>query len=92
MLIYTTFTHKAINWTEVVHFLISLLVVDFGSYETETTKHMSVPLKEVVVRPLLIKTNLDPKDLGNFRPVSNLSFLGKVIEQVVVKQLPTVSR
>uniref|UniRef100_A0A670I2H7 Reverse transcriptase domain-containing protein n=1 Tax=Podarcis muralis TaxID=64176 RepID=A0A670I2H7_PODMU len=44
-------------------------------------------LKEAVVRPLLKKTSLDPLDLSNYRPVSNLPFLGKVIERAVAEQL-----
>uniref|UniRef100_A0A670JAY7 Reverse transcriptase domain-containing protein n=1 Tax=Podarcis muralis TaxID=64176 RepID=A0A670JAY7_PODMU len=44
-------------------------------------------LKEAVVRPLLKKTSLDPLDLSNYRPVSNLPFLGKVIERAAAEQL-----
>jgi len=40
-------------------------------------------LKEAIVLPLLKKMNLDPEILKNFRPVSNLSFLSKLIERVV---------
>ena len=40
-------------------------------------------LKEAVVLPLLKKLILDPEILKNFRPVSNLSFLSKLIERVV---------
>ena len=43
--------------------------------------------KHAVVRPLLKKPNLDPFVLSNFRPVSNLPFLSKVLEKVVFKQL-----
>jgi hypothetical protein len=39
------------------------------------------------VTPLLKKTNLEPDDLKNYRPISNLSFLSKVIERVVSAQL-----
>uniref|UniRef100_A0A670IGT7 Reverse transcriptase domain-containing protein n=1 Tax=Podarcis muralis TaxID=64176 RepID=A0A670IGT7_PODMU len=45
------------------------------------------PLKEAVIKPLLKKTSLDPANLANYRPVSNLPFLGKVIERVVARQL-----
>uniref|UniRef100_A0A670II27 Reverse transcriptase domain-containing protein n=1 Tax=Podarcis muralis TaxID=64176 RepID=A0A670II27_PODMU len=45
------------------------------------------PLKEVVIKPLLKKTSLDPANLANYHPVSNLPFLGKVIERVIVEQL-----
>uniref|UniRef100_A0A2D4LQ82 Reverse transcriptase domain-containing protein n=1 Tax=Micrurus spixii TaxID=129469 RepID=A0A2D4LQ82_9SAUR len=45
------------------------------------------PLKEAVVRPLLKKPSVDPADLNNFHPVSNLPFVGKVVERVVALQL-----
>ena len=44
-------------------------------------------LKSAIVKPLLKKSTLDPDDFQNFRPVSNLSFLSKVIEKVVAAQL-----
>ena len=44
-------------------------------------------LKEAVLKPLLMKKNLDHKDFKNYRPVSNLSFLSKLIEKVVAIQL-----
>jgi hypothetical protein len=40
-------------------------------------------LKEAIVLPLIKKLTLDPEILKNFRPVSNLSFLSKLIERVV---------
>jgi len=36
--------------------------------------------------PLLKKPSLDANELKNYRPVSNLSFLSKVIERVVAEQ------
>ena len=33
--------------------------------------------KEAIVKPLLKKCNIDPNDLKNYRPVSNLPFLSK---------------
>ena len=44
-------------------------------------------LKTAIVRPLLKKPNLDPSLLENYRPISNLPFLGKVIEKIVITQL-----
>lgn len=41
------------------------------------------PLKHALVVPLLKKPSLDPEDVSNYRPVSNLSFLSKTIERVV---------
>ena len=43
--------------------------------------------KTAVVKPLLKKSSLDPNVLKNYRPVSNLSFLSKVLEKVILKQL-----
>jgi hypothetical protein len=44
-------------------------------------------MKLVVVTPLLKKPDLNPDVLNNYRPVSNLSLLSKIIECAVVKQL-----
>uniref|UniRef100_A0A3Q3ET90 Reverse transcriptase domain-containing protein n=1 Tax=Labrus bergylta TaxID=56723 RepID=A0A3Q3ET90_9LABR len=43
--------------------------------------------KHAVVQPLLKKPNLDPTDFNNFRPISKLPFLSKVLEKVVSTQL-----
>ena len=43
--------------------------------------------KTAVVRPLLKKNNLDKNNLKNYRPVSNLSFLSKTIEKLVLNQI-----
>ena len=49
----------------------------------------SVPsiFKNASVKPLLKKPSLDNNMLKNYRPVSNLSFLSKLLERVVQKQL-----
>ena len=44
-------------------------------------------MKHALVKPLLKKPNLDPECLNNYRPVSNLSFLSKVLERIVLRQL-----
>lgn len=44
-------------------------------------------LKEAVVAPPLKKPTLDPMDMANYHPVSNLSFLGKEIERAAAEQL-----
>jgi len=43
--------------------------------------------KMAIVKPLLKKSTLDPNDLKNYRPVSNLSFLSKMLEKVALTQL-----
>ena len=44
-------------------------------------------LKEAAVRPLLKEHGLDPNLMSHFRPISNLSFIGKLIERVVLARL-----
>ena len=44
-------------------------------------------LKSAIIKPLLKKPGLDTDVLKNFRPVSNLSFISKVIEKVVASRL-----
>ncbi|KAL1256504.1 hypothetical protein QQF64_012049 [Cirrhinus molitorella] len=44
-------------------------------------------LKHAIVRPLLKKSNLDPSIFSNFRPISHLPFLSKLMEKLVVSQL-----
>ncbi len=36
-----------------------------------------------VIKPLIKKPQLDPKDLVKYRPISNLPFLSKILENVV---------
>ena len=48
---------------------------------------MPTELKQAVIRPLLKKPSLDYQEFKNFRPISNLTFLFKVIEKVVTLQL-----
>ncbi|HBK70179.1 MAG TPA: hypothetical protein DDZ39_00730 [Flavobacteriaceae bacterium] len=43
--------------------------------------------KNAIVRPILKNNNGSSNDLKNYRPVSNLSFLSKIIEKVVANQL-----
>ena len=43
-------------------------------------------LKKALVTPLRKKANLDPEIKKNYRPISNLAFLGKVIERAAIKQ------
>ena len=44
-------------------------------------------LKRAQVAPLLKKSGLDVNNYKNYRPVSNIPFIGKVLEKVVAKQL-----
>uniref|UniRef100_A0A3B3HT18 Reverse transcriptase domain-containing protein n=1 Tax=Oryzias latipes TaxID=8090 RepID=A0A3B3HT18_ORYLA len=53
--------------------------------------HGSVPscFKHAVVTPLIKKPGLDSSILSNFRPISKLPFLSKVLEKIVYCQLTT---
>ena len=50
---------------------------------------LTVPrdLKTVVVKPLLTKPSLDKNLLKNYRPISNLPFLSRILEKVVLHKL-----
>ena len=43
-------------------------------------------IKKANIRPLLKKPNLDKGELKNYRPVSNLPFLSKILERLVATE------
>jgi hypothetical protein len=43
-------------------------------------------LKLAIIHPLLKKSHLDPENKKHYRPVSNLPFLGKLIEKTAIKR------
>ena len=61
-----------------------LLKIINSSLETGT---FPKSLKSAVINPLLKKNNLDTSILSNYRPISNLPFIGKIIEKIVFNQL-----
>ena len=52
-----------------------------------STMTMPDQLKIATVTPIIKKSNADPEDFKSFRPVSNLPYLGKVIEKLVINQI-----
>ncbi len=44
-------------------------------------------MKVALINPILKKPSLDKEILSNYRPVSNLTYVSKLIERVIVKQL-----
>uniref|UniRef100_A0A3B3I3H5 Reverse transcriptase domain-containing protein n=1 Tax=Oryzias latipes TaxID=8090 RepID=A0A3B3I3H5_ORYLA len=62
----------------------SILTIINASLETG---YVPQSFKYAVVKPLLKKPSLDPSNLANYRPISNLPFISKILERVVVKQL-----
>ncbi len=49
--------------------------------------HAPKPFKLAVIKPLIKKPKLDPCELANYRPISNLPFMSKILEKVVSAQL-----
>ena len=62
----------------IIHFIVN---------ESLKTGIFPSALKTAVVRPCLKKPTLDSDVLGNYRPVSNLSYISKLLEKVVHSQL-----
>ena len=44
-------------------------------------------MKIAMIRPILKKQNLDVSSLNNYRPISNLTIISKILERVVASQL-----
>uniref|UniRef100_A0AAQ4QM23 Reverse transcriptase domain-containing protein n=1 Tax=Gasterosteus aculeatus aculeatus TaxID=481459 RepID=A0AAQ4QM23_GASAC len=51
------------------------------------TGHVPQSFKVAVIKPLLKKPTLAPEVLANYRPISNLPFLSKILEKSVANQL-----
>ena len=45
--------------------------------------------RHVIVKPILKKEGLDQDDVKNYQPISNLTYISKLVEQMVSKQLTT---
>ncbi len=54
---------------------------------TLSLEYVPKTFKLAVIKPLIKKLQLEPKDLVNYRPISNLPFLSKILEKVVSSQL-----
>ena len=64
-----------------------LPIVLYMVNESLTSGLFPTTLKAASVRPSLKKVGLDSDVLGNYRPISNLTFLSKIIEKSVHRQL-----
>ena len=62
------------------------LITDIVNHSLKTGQFPD-SLKRAIIRPLLKKPGADASDLTNYRPVSNLSFLSKIIERAVSARL-----
>ena len=57
------------------------------TFEARNLGQFHPTLKESVISPLLKKPTLDKEELSNYRPISNLSLISKIIERVVKSRL-----
>ena len=55
-----------------------------------TTGVIPDDFKKAVIRPLPKKPSLDPEVLSNYRPVTNVSFLSKILEKLSNIELITI--
>ncbi len=60
---------------------------DWSINSSLSLRYVPKTFKLAVIKPLIKKPQLDPKDLVNYRPISNLPFLSKILEKVVSSQL-----
>ena len=72
---------------EVLEYLLPLITAIINKSLVESKVPLS--FKKANIRPLLKKPNLDKEELKNYRPVSNLPFLSKILEKLVAKRLET---
>ena len=75
-------------WVVAAHCINAVWVVAAHCIVNKSLSCGVVPqcFKHALAKPLLKKANLDPNCLTNYRPVSNLPFLSKVLERIVLKQ------
>ena len=67
--------------TVLLPYLVKLFNLSLSSGVVPTS------FKHAMVKPLIKKPSLDPENLRNYRPISNLSFLSKILEKIVAKRL-----
>jgi len=72
--------------TSLVKRLLPLLANTLAKMVNTSLKEGVFPetLKHAIVRPSLKKLTLNPDDRNSYRPISNLSFVSKIVERVVV--------
>ena len=75
--------------TPLVKICLPVLVPSFTAIINSSLSTGIVPdeLKHAAVTHVLKKVGANPPELSNFRPISNLPFLAKVLERVVSSQL-----
>lgn len=73
--------------------LVKLCLLSLSPLITEiihsslTSGSVPSPLKTAIITPILKKPGADPNNLNNFRPISNLPYLSKILEKIVASQI-----
>ena len=67
------------------HSISPIITAIVGSSLSSATVPSS--LKMASISPILKKPGADPNDLNNYRPISNLPFISKILEKIVATQL-----
>lgn len=49
--------------------------------------HLPSSQKSAIISPVIKKSGLDPEDVRSYRPISNLTYMSKIIERMAYKQL-----
>jgi hypothetical protein len=65
-------------------------IVDYVTHLVNLSLYTGVvppPLKVAVLTPILKSSSMDSNNMSSYRPVSNLPFLGKLLESAVAQQL-----
>ena len=62
-------------------------IVSFIVNESWTSGMFPDHMKTAFIRPSLKKQNVDSDVLGNYRPISNLSYISKIIKKCVDMQI-----
>ena len=75
--------------TTLVKSCISVLLKPITNIVNLSISTGTVPrkFKQAYIKPLLKKPSLNKDELKNYRPVSNLSFISKILEKVILIQL-----
>ena len=75
--------------THILKSLLDILIKTITTIINLSLESGTFPLlfKEAHVTPLLKKSNLPVNNLTNYKPISNLSFISKIIEKVVSNRL-----
>ena len=75
--------------TSLVKKTLPVLLPVIHSIVNKSIQESTMPslLKRALVKPLIKKPSLDKENLKNYRPVSNLPYIGKLIEKAAIKQI-----